>query len=540
MNAPARPLARAATVLAVLLLVIVPVIPAFIATGAPAQLVRVPGESLVILLVLALVPWRAVRVVLAAAFGVFVVAALVLGGIDRGYRAVLGTRFDPLDWPQLGGALGVASDAVGPGLVTAAVVLLAIAAAATIVALAWAALRVDAAIRRRLRRGVLGLSAVTAGWIVAALVGSALTVAPQVSAAASLDTVGSAVDRASGDLRARVALSPTLADDPFADVPPAELLTALRGKDVLLVFVESYGRVAVEGSSFSGGVDAVLRRGDEMLAAHGYAAQSAWLTSPTFAGLSWLAHATLQTGVWADSPTAYNAVVSSTRMTLSDAFGKAGWRTVGDIPSNIRPWPVGSRFYHYDTLLGAGDVGYRGPVFGYARVPDQYTLKHFADTELGAGHAPVMAEIDLVSSHTPWAPLPQLVPWEQIGDGAVFDGQPARSRTAADVWQHPHTVQRFYGQSIEYALGSLFSFLANIDDPNLVVIALGDHQPATIVSGTAADRTVPISVIARDPKVVRAIDSWAWTPGMRPGEASPVWRMDAFRDRFLTAFGPVG
>jgi ATP-binding cassette subfamily B protein len=44
-------------------------------------------------------------------------------------------------------------------------------------------------------------------------------------------------------------------------------------------------------------------------------------------------------------------------------------------------------------------------------------------------------------------------------------------------------VQAAYGQSIQYSLGAMFSFLQNYDDPNLVVIALGDHQPATIVSG---------------------------------------------------------
>jgi hypothetical protein len=86
----------------------------------------------------------------------------------------------------------------------------------------------------------------------------------------------------------------------------------------------------------------------------------------------------------------------------------------------------------------------------------------------------------------------------------------------------------------------MFSFLENVDDPNLVVIALGDHQPATIVSGEDAGHDVPISIIARDPAVMRAVEGWHWTPGMRPTDASPVWRMDAFRDRFLTAFAPVG
>ncbi len=83
----------------------------------------------------------------------------------------------------------------------------------------------------------------------------------------------------------------------------------------------------------------------------------------------------------------------------------------------------------------------------------------------------------------------------------------------------------------------MFSFLENVDDPNLVVVALGDHQPAAIVSGEDADRDVPISIITKDPAVLDAIAAWGWEPGLRPAAESPVWRMDAFRDRFFTAFG---
>jgi hypothetical protein len=35
------------------------------------------------------------------------------------------------------------------------------------------------------------------------------------------------------------------------------------------------------------------------------------------------------------------------------------------------------------------------------------------------------------------------------------------------------------------------------------------------------------------------ISGWGWQPGMLPAPAAPVWPMAAFRDRFLTAFGPA-
>jgi hypothetical protein len=75
---------------------------------------------------------------------------------------------------------------------------------------------------------------------------------------------------------------------------------------------------------------------------------------------------------------------------------------------------------------------------------------------------------------------------------------------------------------------------------DLVVVLVGDHQPATIVSGPDAGHDVPVSVLARDPAVLERISGWEWDPGLRPGPDGPVWRMDAFRDRFVAAYAGDG
>ena len=53
------------------------------------------------------------------------------------------------------------------------------------------------------------------------------------------------------------------AEDALATATGEELLTGLRGKDVLIVFVESYGRVAVEDPAISPEVNGVLTRGTD-------------------------------------------------------------------------------------------------------------------------------------------------------------------------------------------------------------------------------------------------------------------------------------
>jgi hypothetical protein len=325
--------------------------------------------------------------------------------------------------------------------------------------------------------------------------------------------------------------------DPYDGLPDGALLTGLEGKDVLFVFVESFGRVAVQDSTFAPGVVSVLERGDRRLRAAGYSTRSAFLTSPTFGAGSWLAHVTLQSGLWTDSQRRYRQLLVEDRMTLTDAFGRAGWRTVFDVPANTEDWPEGKDFYRFDTLYDSRNVDYQGPEFGYAPMPDQYTLADFHRRELApTGRAPVMAEIDLISSHHPWTPLPRLVGWDEVGDGSVFDGMPEQGLTSKEAFGDPETVKRVYGESIEYSLDTLTSYLATYPDPDLVLVVLGDHQPHSYVSGQDAGHDVPVTVIAQDPAVLDRVSGWDWHDGLLPPPDAPVWRMDASRDRFLEAF----
>jgi len=328
-----------------------------------------------------------------------------------------------------------------------------------------------------------------------------------------------------------------LGHDRYAQTPGRDLLTRLRGKDVLVVFVESYGKVAVEDSWFSPLVDRTLTTATAQLGQLGFQARSGWMESSTFGGFSWHAHSTFQSGLWINSEQRYHQVLASNRFNLVWAFKKAGWRTVDDVPSNTEPWPEGQRFYHYDRMYGDYDVGYAGPRLGYARIPDQYTLREFNERELNLHHRPVMAEIDLDSSHSPWIPLPRMVPWNELGDGLVYTGMHDVHASVLSTFADSRAQQGNYARSIRYSLRSLVSFVRHVQDKNLVMVVLGDHQPHTGITGVGASHNVPISLVAHDPRVLDRIDGWGWASGLRPATDGPVMRMDRFRDRFLAAFG---
>ena len=504
----------------------------------PAVFLRIPVELLVLAAIALVLPTRPRRI-LAAVAGLLLGVLTIAKILNMAFYDTVDRAFNPVyDWSSIPPAVGVVKDTIGPVLTYIALAALCLGLILLVVAITASSVHITTVVARHRRGTLRGLVALAAAWGIAAGLSLQLTpgfpVASTSGAAMAVAQV-QATEAALTD--ARRFEQATRSPDPQARIPAADLLTGLRGKDVLIVFVESYGQVAVHGTSFSPGIDAVLRQSTASLHRAGLSAQSAWVTSPTFGGISWLAHSTLQSGLWVDSNHRYDQLLASKRFTLSDAFDKAGWHTVADDPSDaVTGWPAGKSFYHYDQLFNRGNVGYHGPRFSFAQMPDQYILSKFQRLELTPGHKPVMAEIDTVSSHTPWAPLPRMVPWNKVGDGSIFDPMPAESESAETVWQNANTVRQFYGRSIQYSLHALTSWVTQLHDPNLVLIMLGDHQPHTIVSGIGATHEVPISIIAHDPAVFRQIASWRWQDGLLPSLSAPLEPMDAFRNNFLKAF----
>ncbi len=505
----------------------------------PGSFARIPAEGLVIV-ALALVPRPWASRTIAVLFGVLLGPVIILKVLDMGFFEVFDRPFDPLnDWLYFGPGVGVLESSIGRDAATAIVVAAAVLALVILVLMPFCVVRLTRLVASHRRVSIPAVTVFSIVWILCAV--SGLELAPGIHVA-STSAAGLAYDEV-GQLRAnlhdRQIFAHEIAADRLRDTPSDQLLTGLRGKDVMLVFVESYGRIAVQDSSFSPGVDAVLDAGTRKLRAAGFSARSAFLTSPTFGAGSWLAHSTLQSGLWVDRQQRYNQLLTNDRLTVTAAFARAGWRTVFDDPAITQDWPEGSSLYHFDTSYDARNVGYHGPQFSYATMPDQYTLSAFRRMELTRTcRPPVMAEIDLVSSHHPWTPLPHLVKWSEVGDGSVFNGMPEQGESPDVAFRNPDQVRALYGQSIEYSLNSLISFVQTYPDPDLVLVVLGDHQPHSYVTGDQPGHDVPITVIAHDPAVMARISGWGWQVGMRPRPDAPVWPMDVFRDRFLTAYGP--
>ena len=541
-----RAAGHAVTVLAVLLVWVALVAPnpAVGWSLTPIAFLRIPLELLLLVTGLLLLRGAAARW-FAIAVGLVVGALLVVRILDAAFLATLYRPFNPLtDWRYVGSAKDLLGDTAGPVSAVLAVVAAGLLLLALVALTPMAVRRLGQLVDQHRRGALRALVAATVAWVACASLGVGASADLPTASSSTLSLARREVTSLRDGLRDRDVFAAQIAVDPFRDTPPGDLLTALRGKDVVIIFVESYGRVAVDESP---DVARSLAAGTSGLRTAGYTTRSAWLTSPTFGGISWLAHSSFQSGLWVSSQQRYDQLLDTAgsatrRLTLAGAFSRAGWRTVDVIPANRHDWPEGQAFYGYDKVYDARTLGYAGPGFGYAPMPDQYTLSAFDRLELARRPAdqrpPVMAEIDLVTSHVPWAPLPRLVDWATLGDGSTFLAQAGKAVPRDAVWSSPAGIRTAYGQTVAYSLDSVVSFLRATHDDDLVAVVLGDHQPVSVVSGDHAGHDVPISIVARDPAVLDRISTWGWQDGLRPGPSAPVWPMDRFRDRFLTAYGP--
>jgi hypothetical protein len=307
-------------------------------------------------------------------------------------------------------------------------------------------------------------------------------------------------------------------------------LRKIRGTDVFLFYIESYGRTALFDRRFSDRMRSTLAAFAGEVQKSGYAVASRLLDSSTYGGGSWFAHATMATGVRVTDGLEF-AVVRNSRpppTTLAQLLHQAGHRTVLVQPGTTRAFPEGL-VHGFDRRYYAPDLQYAGPSFGWATMPDQYAIGFVHEREVAAARTPIYAEYALVSSHAPWTVLPPVVEdWAKLGHGEIFRAlAPVRFTVR---WEKLHEGGDAYVASLRYDFAVLQRYLALLTRPSLVIV-MGDHQPAGSVTEQDPSYAVPVHVVGCLGGLVDAFMKRGYTPGMMPGPGSAP--MQTFLTEFL-------
>jgi hypothetical protein len=474
------------------------------------------------------------RLRLALALILTLVAVLKIA--DMASFVAFNRRFNPVvDWNLVVSAWDLASGTLGQALAGVAVALAVVVIAGLGWAIWWATgvwARVD--LSRGWRRAAGGLAAVVAvvaiadmgrviGWwdMQRNIPGTAFTARVAIEKATSWR-------RTLADLRE---FRTAAATDPWVAAPPS--LDRTGTGDVIVVFVESYGRASMDNPLYAPTHLATLAAAEAAIRATGAEMRSGWLRAPMTGGQSWLAHSSVAAGLWISDQTRYRTFLQSGRRTLWHKAQGAGFTTAAVMPAVVKDWPEAA-VMGFDIILPAADLGYAGLPFNWVTMPDQFTLTALDRLVRDPVDERVFAQVVLISSHAPWVPVPAMIPWEDVGDGTEFNAMAQAGDPPEVVWRDRDRVREQYRLAIDYSLTALMEYVARQGAEMPLFVILGDHQAAGFVAQSDSF-SVPVHVIG-PPEVIAAIDDWGFAPGLVPDPAFDAWPMDLFRDRFLSAF----
>ena len=324
--------------------------------------------------------------------------------------------------------------------------------------------------------------------------------------------------------QARFVVAAAMAD-PNRDLPglplPHSDLGRLEGGDVLLMFLESYGAVTYDEPDLARRVSPSRDELAHAAAETGRQIVSAFASSPTFGGGSWLAHASFMSGVEVRDSGDYMLLLTHDRVTWPKLFKAAGYRTVAVMPGLKNVWLEGA-FYGFDAIHDELALEYRGPEFGWWRIPDQFSLARAQELKTRTDSpAPWLVFLPTINTHIPFLPVPPYqADWPRVLAPEPYPKADVEASLAATPdWNalgEPYTDSFVY--TFTYLAGYLRGGGAAAEETLLLI---GDHQPAASVAGVGARWDVPVHVITRHTDVAEALLDAGFVEGVALAPQQP-------------------
>lgn len=256
--------------------------------------------------------------------------------------------------------------------------------------------------------------------------------------------------------------------------------------NVYFIAIESYGSVLYKRDHFLPAYEAMANRFEEELNEAGWHAVSTLSRSPTWGGGSWMAYTSALFGVEVSEQSQYEALREKyARLpypNMGRYFHQQGYEYWWVVPISRRlPEELEEKnraFYGADRWLTYENFAYEGPLYGWGpSPPDQYTFGVLQE-ELKAQDQPIFLFFLTQDSHYPWTPLPPHV--ENWSDLNTLDEKGGTLTEEEKDQISVFASRQNYLQALNLSFENLSEFITNLNDPNAVIILLGDHQPPTV------------------------------------------------------------
>jgi len=409
-------------------------------------------------------------------------------------------------------------------------------------------------------RGVL-LAAHLAAWPLVGVIGPALELGPVNMTYQSSNertrvrtTTTSALANARASLRLQDMLDALRTAPVDSAYAAYDTLSLDRRPPIYLIMIESYGSVLDTHPDLHGPYRGLMRRTDSVFAADGWHRATARCEIPVRGGRSWLSIASLFTGTRVEHQLLYNrfqdtALRSSEKTPhLVRFLNRQDYRTFALQPFTFeRPGLPVRNLYDFDTTIYRDDLNYRGPSYGLANAPDQYSLHYTHETYLTPSDQPFFLFFETVDSHSLWnyglPPYPD--DWRQFNEQSQATHSPhpdaasfppvflPDSITDPVIYDQPTPLR--YLRHVAHEWRVLREYLTEKAPPGSLVLLMGDHQPPLI---DTQDSTVPIHVLSTDSTLVDRARRHGFTNGLSLTDESPRLYQEglySFLVRLLTA-----
>ncbi|MBL8751006.1 MAG: sulfatase-like hydrolase/transferase [Planctomycetes bacterium] len=315
-------------------------------------------------------------------------------------------------------------------------------------------------------------------------------------------------------------------------------LRGLAGADVHVVFVESYGRVAIDHPQVSPRVTALWSDLAPQLAVAGFEVRTVLCRPAIRGGASWIAHAQFFAGARIDHQRGWELLLRSDLTPLPKVFADAGYETVEVMPAMDRHWPAGQAFFGFTASLTQIELGYRGTRYHWGQMPDQFALHHLLRSVVEPATKPLFTTFMSVTSHTPFRRVPPYFADWKIDDRS-FAVPPLREHDEVP-WNgvgEPEIVVPAYLDTLEHTLRSVTGFVCRLTRPSIVIV-LGDHQPPFANSLHPPDPSfdVPMHVFTNRPELVAQLAGLGLARGFAPAPGTEGFDTAIFAPEFLRLF----
>jgi hypothetical protein len=314
-----------------------------------------------------------------------------------------------------------------------------------------------------------------------------------------------------------------------------ETIALTNTPDVHIYIIESYG-IIMNRKLIRDAWKAQLQGMQETFGTAGWHMVTGSSDAPVSGGRSWLADATVLSGIRVEYESVYRHLMPQVADSPSmvNFLRNQGYRSLLVRPKDMaRPGVELVNHFGFDSTVFFLDLEYEGNAYGWSGIPDQFTLGRLSSHFIPAlGEGPRFVFFHMATSHLPWDELPPVVEdWRELGQmGAAKKKNEKKKNAKKEIKFQLKRFQRKkknrvnrlrpksqnlekYAAAIAYDLDVLTRHIMALPaDREAIVILMGDHQPPMI--GRSKDFKVPMHVLATDPALLKEFKKRGFSKGM--------------------------